>query len=204
MAANVPSDTVSQFVRDLIRDDRSNANTICSAWLHIVMKTLEQSHVSANVAFATTSSAAPGVVDFVSSADTSPAMVLAGSSSSVSREHLSSQTQIEPVLGVDRSSSRVPTSALCSALPAVEHSIASLRPVFTAIHGMRVKIFPHALSKSMEHVTQLLDSVHEEAMRIRAAPNDDAHSRLVAALASLESIVVYFQSMYAVAFLGIN
>jgi hypothetical protein len=200
VAASVPSDTVSQFVRDLIRDDRSNARGICSAWILSVLAALQQSNVLTSIAPSSTSFIAPVAVDFVASADSSPASILTGSSSSVGGEHSGSQMQNEPLLGVDRSSSSVPKNALGSALSDVEHSIVSLRPVFTVIFDLRVAILPDALSKSVEYVSQLLDSVHEEAKRIRATPNDDAHPRLIASLASLESIMVYLQSMYAVSF----
>ncbi len=204
MAASVPSDTVSQFVRDLIRVDQAKADGICTAWILSVLALLQLSNASTSIVPASTSSVAPGVIDFVASTDTARTSMLFGSSSSVGGEHSGSQMQIEPLRSADGSSSSVPTNALGSALSAVEHSIASLRPVFAVIHGMRVKISVDALSKSVEHIYQLLDSVHEEAMRSGATPKGDAHSRLVAALASLESIVVYMQTMYAVAFLGIN
>jgi hypothetical protein len=66
------------------------------------------------------------------------------------------------------------------------------------IHDFSVKISPQILSQNLEYYTQILDLIHDEAMRVRIKPNDDVHSRLIAVLVSIESTMAHIQSAYAV------
>jgi hypothetical protein len=54
----------------------------------------------------------------------------------------------------------------------------------------------HAEINHSRAVVQLLDSVNEEAVRIRSTPNGSVQSRLVAVLLSMESTLTLFQSKF--------
>jgi hypothetical protein len=192
VAASVPADTISRFVAERVRVDQASASDICSAWLMVLRQSLQPLRTSANVA------SASYVVNDVEVADTARTMLLDDGSSSVSGGHPSPLfLGVNHSLGAMRASSG---SALCD----IEYAIALLRPVFTAIHGMGVKISPTALSRSVEDVSDLLDLMHSEALQIRIKPNEALHSRLVAALLSVQSILTRIQPTYVDSVFMIN
>jgi hypothetical protein len=184
VAANLPAETVSQFANDKIRSDRANANDICSALLKTLFTYLVQSH-DASSSF---SSSASDIANVATSIGAGRLIVLEDGSRRGISDGRKSQS-----IGDDYSVSTV-LARSGSALPDVEYSIALLRSAFAVIQSFSSETNPRILNQSAEF---LLNSTFNGAMRIRMMPNHHAHSRMVAVLALMESIVKRIHSTYA-------
>ncbi len=184
MAANLPAETISEFAKDKIRSDSANAHNVCFALLQTLRSHLLQSHVASS----SSSYSASDIVNVATPLGAGRSMLFEdGSRRGVSDCHKS------PSIRDDSSVSTV-LAFSGSALPDIDYSISLLRSAFAVIQNFSAETNPRILIQSADFV---LHSIFDEALRIRMMPNHHSHSRLVAVLALMASILKRVHSMYA-------